>query len=123
MTAAPKCDCGAALPDARAKFCDTCRGKRVKEQENARKLQQVDRDIGDVEWAYVGIAVRMKLEEIRTSKPIEDHVREIATEQASVPDSVIPAACAGRALRPANFRRICAWLGRPMEDFKRVGSA
>jgi hypothetical protein len=62
----------------------------------------------------------MRLEEIRANDPrVDALVQEIALEHAGCPPSVIPYAAKGRVLRPENFHRIAAWLGREPEAFNK----
>lgn len=79
--------------------------------------------LGDLDYALLGIAVRMKLEEIRRNdRRVNELVLEIALGQIDAPKSVIPRAAQGRSLRPENLRRVLDWLGRDGEDFKRRGA-
>jgi len=117
---ARRCKCGAKLPaDKRIEFCDACRGKRTKAQDNARKAKQLA-ELDGIDWAYLGIAVRMKIEEIRANDPrVRELVERIAAEEAGLVQPIIGVAARGNTLRPASVKRILAWLGRPAEDFKK----
>lgn len=114
------CACGTILPpDKRVKRCAACAGAGIRAADNTRHARRRDKHAA-IDWPLVGIAVRMKLEEIRANdKRVQALVEEIAASQVNAPASVVPYAARGRVLRPENFRRVLAWLGRPAEDFEK----
>lgn len=111
--------CGTPMPpDKRLLFCLTCRGARVKRQDNKRKAKQHE-SIGEIDYDLLGLAVRMKLQDIRDNDPrVTELVNKIAVEEANAPEGVVAYAARGRVLRLENLTRVLKWLGKTTADFQ-----
>lgn len=110
------CSCGEMLPDRRAKFCVTCRGARVKEQESARAPNVKHR----VWWLY--FATALKVEARFRFMPAHLALRspaDLIAEGARVSLVTVAHAMAERSIGRTDFYTLCKWLKRRPSDFYR----
>lgn len=74
-------------------------------------------DLDRINWNSLGVAVSMKLEEMRNAPTIKAQILAAAAAQVNVTEAAITLSRSGRRLSYANLHRLCELTGQRPEFY------